>query len=181
MKTAASDKLIFHPTVDALLVRGLNDRMTPDFRAKLATLGFDLDKVLPGYPYEKWEQAILAATSLFPELKRAEALEALGARLLKASLESSVSSKLLPLLRVLGVTRALKRALKSGTGENFNIVSFGNETSTSLEISMSFVGTIPEFALGSMKSLPPILGGKNVRGQVMNYANPGATYLLEWD
>lgn len=182
MKAEVQERLIFQSVVEAMFRHGLVDRLTPDYQARLRQLGIDLNRYLPGYPYETWEAALIEATTLFPEYDREAALEALGRRMLNASLEANRSSgKLLPLLRVLGVTRAVKRALASSTGENFNETTFGLETKNSLEVKMSFVGNIPQFALGSMLELVPRLGGKNVRGTMVEYRKPAGRYLLEWD
>ena len=70
--------------------------------------------------------------------------------------------------------------LSRGASENFNLVTFGAESPNSLEVIMSFVGKIPEFALGTLTGLATALGAKDVRGRVLRYEREAATYLIEW-
>ena len=176
------EQLIFKPVVEALFVHGLRDKMTPTFRKHLETKGLKLDHLLPGYAYALWQDLIVDAVQLFPELHRSEALAELGRRLSQSSIDRSPgASTLLPLLRLLGTTKGLKRALKANSGENFNKVSFTNESPRSVDVTMSFVGTIPEFARGTMFPLMSALGAKNGRCSILAYEAPQATYRLEWD
>ena len=178
---AADQKLIFKPVMEALFVSGLSDRMTEAFRAQLLKLGVDVNKLLPGYDYVIYERAVIDSVSLFPELERAAALEELGRRMVKATIDASpVGKSLMPLLKLLGMVRAMKRSLSRGSSENFNLVTFGAESPQSLEVVMSFVGKIPEFALGTLIGLAVGLGAKDVRGRVLRYERDAATYLIEW-
>ena len=177
----ADQKLIFKPVIEALFIAGLSDRSTPDFRARLLKRGINLTKLLPGYEYAVWEAGILEAVSLFPELPREVALEELGRRMVTANIDANpVGKTLLPLLKMLGLGRAIKRALTKGSNENFNKVTFGAETSQSLEVAMSFVGTVPEFALGTLTGLATALGAKSAKGRVLRFENAAAAYQLEW-
>jgi uncharacterized protein (TIGR02265 family) len=86
----------------------------------------------------------------------------------------------MPMLRVLGTTRAIKRALKRGTSENFNQVTFGAESAKSLEVKMSFVGTIPDFVKGTQLGLLPFFGAKTGTCELVKLENSAATFLLAW-
>ena len=179
---SAVAKLIFKPVLEAMYVHGLSDRMTPAFRAKLTSLGINLDKLLPGYAYEVWERSLLEAVHLFPELDAKAALTELGRRMCVATIEHIPgASTLMPMLRVLGITRAIKRALKLGAAENFNQVTYGAETPKSLEVKMTFVGTIPDFVKGSQLGLLPFFGAKNGACRITHVEGPAATYVLTWD
>lgn len=119
--------------------------------------------------------------SLFPELSRAEAIQEIGRRVVQANIDANpVGKTLLPVLKLLGMGRAIKRTLKNGANENFNVVTFGKEGPQSLEVLMSFVGTIPEFAQGTLLGLGNALGGKSVSARVLTYEKSAATYLVEW-
>jgi uncharacterized protein (TIGR02265 family) len=176
-----SERLVFKPAVQALLINGLADCMTPEVRGQLHALGFDFDKLLPGYPYPLWERAIdLVTTTLFPDLERPEAQSELGRRLAIASAEANpVSKRLLPLMRLMGVSRAVKRALSHTTEVNFNVVSFSDESAGSLTVHMSDVGAIPHFARGSIIGLGELLGTP-LRAQLLRFDAPQATYVVEW-
>lgn len=174
------EKLIFRPVIEALFVRGLADRMTPAFNAQLKGLGIDLTKLLPGYPYASWEKAVQGTVTLFPEKDEAEAVAEAGRRMVVATIESNpVGKHLLPLLKMMGVGRALRRAYSRTTEGNFNTISFGAETPRSLEIHMSFVGQIPDLARGSIVGLGQMLGAP-LRPQTTVYEAPRATFTVEW-
>ena len=71
--TKASERLIFSPTVEALLLRGVGDRMTPALEEGIRVLGIDIKKaLLPAYPVDTWlkvldlvGKTVLARTSEF--------------------------------------------------------------------------------------------------------------------
>jgi uncharacterized protein (TIGR02265 family) len=177
----SDEKLIFRQVVEACFVVGLADRLTPAYRAHLKTFGIDLEKLLPGYPYANWEKAVQSTVRLFPELDADQAVAEVGRRMCVATVESNpVGKRLLPLLRVLGVGKALRRAYSRTTEGNFNTITFGVETPKSLEIHMSFVGQIPEFARGSVVGLGEMLGVA-LRPVTTVFEAPRATFNVGWD
>lgn len=180
MPPVGEQRLIFKQVFEAFFV-GLGDRLTLGYRARLLERGVNVDKLLPGYDYVVWEDTVLDALPLFPDRDRATVLEDLGQRMVAATIDANpVSKSLMPLLRVMGINRAVKRTLARSSSENFNVVTFGAESPGSIEVLMSFVGRIPEFALGTCTGLALQLGAKNVRGRTVKYENQAATYLLEW-
>lgn len=176
-----NEKLVFKPAVQALFVAGLADRMTPAFTVTLKAIGIDLARLLPGYPYELWERALEAtAKELFAQLGRPEALLELGRRLALASVEANPTGKvLLPLMRVMGTSRAVKRALTHGTEVNYNVVTFGEEQPRSMLVHMSYVGSVPDVARGGIVGLGEALG-TSLRATTIKHEAPRATYLVEW-
>ena len=90
-----------------------------------------------------------------------------------------VGKHLLPLLKVMGTARALRRVYSKSTGENYNQVSFGAETPKSLEMSMSDVGNIPDMARGSVLGMGEAMGIA-LRASIVTFRAPQVTYLIEW-
>lgn len=177
----ADQKLIFKPVMEALFVQGVSDRATPAYRARLTKLGINVEKLLPGYDYAVFEAGIIESVSLFPELSREKALYELGRRMVTANIDANpVGKSLMPVLKLLGLTRALKRTLARRGNENFNVVSFGAESPTSLEVLMSFVGMVPEFAQGTLHGLAVALGGRGVNAHLLKSEGSSAKYRLEW-
>jgi uncharacterized protein (TIGR02265 family) len=177
----ADQKLIFKPVMEALFIQGVSDRATPAYRARLVKLGINVDKLLPGYDYAVFEAGIIESVTLFPELSREKALHELGRRMVNANIDANpVGKSLMPVLKLLGLSRALKRSLVRRGNENFNKVTFGAETPNSLEVLMSFVGMVPEFAQGTLHGLATALGGRSVVSHLVKSEGNAATYRLEW-
>jgi uncharacterized protein (TIGR02265 family) len=178
--SAAAEKLVYAPVFSAL-AKGLATRMTPAFLEETKRLGVNFNKLLPGYPYPVFEQTILAATKLIPEKQGPDAIAEIGRIITLATIdESPVGKALLPLLRVMGTGRALRRVYLKSTGENYNKVSFGIETPKSLEMSMSDVGNIPDMARGSVLGMGEAMGIP-LRARIASFEAPKVTYLIEWD
>jgi uncharacterized protein (TIGR02265 family) len=176
---SAAEKLVYSPVFQAL-AKGLGDRITLAFVDEVRRLGVNFEKLLPGYPYPVFEQTILAAASLFPDLQRVDAIAEVGRLITLATIDASpVGKHLLPLLKVMGTGRALRRVYSKSTGETYNKVSFGAETPTSLEMSMSDVGNIPDMARGSVVGMGEAMGIV-VRARIARFEAPRVTYLIEW-
>lgn len=176
----AEEKLVYRPSFDALIA-GMSDRATPAFRDELAKLGVVIDRMLPGYPYDTFEKTALAAARLFTELEPADAMAEVGKRLCLSTIDTNpVGKTLLPLLKLMGTARALKRVYSKSTGENYNVVSFGAETGKSLVMHMSDVGNIPDMARGSIIGMGDAMGVK-LRAKITAFDAPKVSYLIEWD
>ena len=177
---SAGEKLVYAPVFEAL-AKGLNERVTPAFVDEVTRLGVNLRKLLPGYPYELFEATVIAAARLYPDRERAEAIAEVGRVLTVATIDASpVGKHLMPLLRVMGTARALRRVYSRSTGENYNRVSFGAETPKTIEMSMTDVGNIPEMTRGSILGIGEAIGVK-LRATITAFAAPRATYLIAWD
>ncbi len=128
-----------------------------------------------------FEAGIIESISLFPELSREAALHELGKRMVNANIDANpVGKTLMPVLRLLGLARAIKRTLTRGSNENFNLATFPAEGPQSLDVNMSFVGTVPEFAQGTLAGLATALGGKSVTVELLKVENSAATYRVHW-
>jgi uncharacterized protein (TIGR02265 family) len=175
-----AEKLVYKPTFQAL-ISGLGDRITPAFRDELAKLGVQLERLLPGYPYSTFESTVIASAKLFPELEREAGIAEVGRRICLGTIDANpVGKTLLPLLKLMGTARALKRAYGKSTAENYNVVTFGAETPRSLVMSMSDVGNIPDMARGSIIGMGEAMG-ITLRAKITAFAAPQVTYLIEWD
>jgi uncharacterized protein (TIGR02265 family) len=174
------EKLVYKPVFEAFW-DGLTDRATPAFRDELKALGLTREKLLPGYPYDVWEKAVLAGAKLFAELSPEDGVAEVGRRMCLATIDASpVGKTLLPLLKLMGVVRALKRVYSKSTSENYNVVTFGEETPKSLVMHMSWVGNIPDMARGSIVGMGQAMGIP-LRAKTKAFVAPKATYLIEWD
>jgi uncharacterized protein (TIGR02265 family) len=173
---------MYRSIFESLFIHGLKAEQTPALRAQLKALGVDLDKLLPGYEYPVWERAALAALSCFPQLSRGEGLMLLGRRTVAGSLEVNPLSRAgLKVLSLLGVTRAMKRAFGKDPSQTVSRATFGAESPTSLEVTFSQVGTIPEFSLGSLLEVAETLGARDAQGHLVAHHDDGrAQYELAW-
>lgn len=179
---AQPDQMImFSTAVVNLFGKGLKDIETPAFHAELKKLGIDLDKPLPGYPFDLWERALELTAPLFPGLSPEALHEELGKRTVDGSMANPILKAVLTAVGVIGVTRALKRITSRSGAHSTNVITFGEETKNSLVLSSTHAGTMPHYGVGSYKALVGLLGGKNPRAEVLSFNAPKATWLVEWD
>lgn len=174
------EKLVYRPVFEALF-EGLGDRANGAFYDELKAAGIAREKLLPGYTFETWERAVQAAARLFPELSPQDGQAEVGRRVALTSVNSSTLGRtLLPLLKLMGRGRAIRRTFGRSTGENYNVVSFDNETPKSIEMHMTDVGSTPDMPRGSVLGMGEALGFP-LKVRILRYDKPRATYLIEWD
>ncbi|HLM43450.1 MAG TPA: DUF2378 family protein, partial [Myxococcaceae bacterium] len=108
----ADELLIFEQTIEALFVRALGGRLTPDCKARLREAGLDVDqKIKPAYSLKSWMTFIrIAAEELYPGMPLEESTFKLGEAYIEGFRETMLGRAVLSLLRVLGPRRALNRA-----------------------------------------------------------------------
>lgn len=177
----ADERLMYAAGITGLFQEGLKDVGTPEFHAELKKVGIDLSKLLPGYPYELWERALDLTAPLFPALTPEQRHEELGRRTVLGSTSSPFLKAVLSVVGMIGTARALKRITARSGAQNTSIITFGDETKTSLVINSSYVGRMPCYGIGSFKLLTEMLGGKNVRVKILSFTFPSGSYLVEWD
>ena len=115
----ANERLWFQQAVEGLLVQSLGARLTPEHRAHLLGLGFDVKKLRPAYTDAEVRSALTyLAESLWPGRPVPEGLHELGGLAFTGFSSTFLGSAALAFMRLLGPERAFLRtahAMRSAT------------------------------------------------------------------
>jgi uncharacterized protein (TIGR02265 family) len=167
------ERLVFSTSVEALVVRGVGDRMTPALKAELRGLGFNLDKpLLPAYPSDDWQKAVDAiARSLHPELTMGEAQRKLGESTVYGFEQTVLGKAMVALSRIIGPRRALHRfPMMSRSSNNFSRMEARELAPSDFELVCDpYVGW-PEYVQGCIRAVIDVCGGKDPRVDLVSHS-----------
>jgi uncharacterized protein (TIGR02265 family) len=167
------ERLVFSPSVEALVVRGVGAKMTPALKAELGTLGFNLDKpLLPAYPSDDWQKAVDAiARALHPELSMGEAQRKLGESTVYGFEQTVLGKAMVALSRIIGPRRALHRfPTMSRSSNNFSRMEAREVAPNDFElICEPYVGW-PEYVQGCIRAVVDVCGGKEARVDLVSHS-----------
>jgi uncharacterized protein (TIGR02265 family) len=134
---AETQYLIFSHSLQGLMSRAFPGGVPPELKAKLRTVGVDLDRpLLPAYPRETWARCIeLAAPLAFPRESRELAWRKLGERMIDGYQETMIGRAMFATLRLLGPRRMLQRSQKSfRSGNNYTEVRLTDVAPTVVDV-----------------------------------------------
>jgi uncharacterized protein (TIGR02265 family) len=178
-----SEKLVFESSVEALFVRSLHDRTTPELKAALRAIGLDLDKKLPpAISRETWYRGIeLVAKHAWKEFPREEALRAMGRRLIENLQHTLLGKTFSPVMRLLGPQRLMQRVphnMKSAN--NFATATVEVKGPRELVIETTDVGDAPELFAGTLEALLHWAGESVANVEFVVTTSPAARYTVRW-
>lgn len=179
----ADELLVFEQTIEALFVRALGSRLTPDCKARLRDAGLDVDqKIKPAYSLKSWMAFIrIAAEELFPGVPLEESTFKLGEAYMEGFRETMLGRAVLSLLRVLGPRRALNRATQNfRSSNNYTESRLTEQGSNQFELWMNEVGEFPSFTAGLIHAGLTIAGAKEPRVELAQYDGHACTYRISW-
>lgn len=178
-----TERLWFQQAVEGCFVKGLGNDLTPALRAELASLGIDVEHLLPGYPVELVSQGLRVAAKHLPHPDgEGVALRELGRRFMLGYQQTFIGRAMVTMMGVLGVHRVLPRMKRNiSTGGNFMETRF-----TLLEpgrglLWLSDVGGVPDFWEGVLLQGAVF---SNAPTTTVTYATdlngPGCTYEIQF-
>ncbi|MDY7229235.1 DUF2378 family protein [Hyalangium rubrum] len=179
----ADEPLVFEQTVEALFVRALGRRLTPECKSRLRQAGLDVDqKLKPAYSFTSWMTFVcIAAQELYPGLPVEEGAFKLGEAYIDGFRETMLGRAVLSLLRVLGPRRTLARATQNfRAGNNFTECRLKELGPTQFELWMNDVGSSPAFTAGIIHAGLRVAGAQDIRVEPSGYAGDACTYQLSW-
>jgi uncharacterized protein (TIGR02265 family) len=176
-------RVVFKHCAEALL-RSLQTRMTPQLRTKLVSLGLNPDGVdlPPAFDYDRWRE-ILAVTGeeLMPG-KPKEAHHELGERLTDAYLENFIGRALKPVIKLIGIRRAMGRMR-----QNFRVANnYSEATATEVapghvELGVNETGMMGYFYRGILAQGLKICDPKNLSVEIASEDANGVVFSVRWD
>ncbi len=166
------ERIVFSPSVEALLVRGLARSMTPELKEKLKQTGIDLGRpLLPGYPSDLWQRAIeVVGHSLFPDLTKADAQWKLGESTVYGFEETLLGKAMIGFSRVVGPRRILLRfPTMSRASNNFSHMAVKEVSPTEFEIVCDPYVGYPEYVQGCLRAVLDVSGAKSPRVELVSH------------
>ncbi len=179
----ADELLVYEQTIEALFVRALGGRLTPECRARLHEAGLDVDQnIKPAYSFESWMRFIrIAAEELYPGEPIAEATFKIGEAYVEGFRQTMLGRAVLSLLRVLGPRRTIARATQNfRAGNNYTETRVTELGPTQFEVWMNEVGDFPEFTAGIIQAGVRMSGAKELRVEPLGYDGHACTYRITW-
>ncbi len=179
----ADELLVFEQTLEALFLRALNGRLTPECKARLRQAGLDVDRKLqPAYSFEAWMEFVrITAEELFPGEPLEQGIWKLGDAYVEGFRETMLGRAVLSLLRVLGPRRTLARATQNfRAGNNFTETRLTERGPRHFELWMNNVGRYPAFTAGIIHGGLKVAGAKDIQVTVDAYDGRACTYGIRW-
>jgi len=176
--------VIFSHSLQGLLSRAFPGGVPPEVKAKLRTLGVDLDqRMLPTYPRETWGRCItLVAQAAFPHERREVAWRKAGERMVDGYQETLIGRAMFSTLRVLGPRRMLQRAQKNfRSGNNYTEVRITDISPTEMEIWFNETEDVMRhFTLGLVFAGMRVGGAQEPRADIVGTDPQGFTVRASW-
>ncbi|MCP3138864.1 DUF2378 family protein [Pyxidicoccus xibeiensis] len=179
----ADELLIFEQTIEALFLRALAGRLTPECKARLRQAGLDVDqKLRPAYPFQSWMTFLrITSEELFPQEPLEQGTWKLGEAYIEGFRETMLGRAVLSLLRVLGPRRALMRATQSfRAGNNYTESKLKELGPTQFELWMNEVGAYPAFTAGIIHAGLRVSGAQGIVIENSGYDGHACTYRISW-
>lgn len=170
--TNNQERYVFSPSVEALLMRGIAGRMTPNLEEGLRKLGIDIAKPLqPAYPLDKWLKAVdLVAATVHPELPMPEAQKKLGESTVYGFEQTMLGKAMVAFSKVIGPRRALLRfPSMSRSSNNYSGMEAKEISPNQFElVCFPYVGW-PEYVQGCIHAVVDVTGAKEPKVEIVEH------------
>lgn len=180
-----NEKLVFAQSVEALFVRSLGPRLTPEGRRRLREVGLDLSEPLrPAYSLEQWRTFLrVAAPAVFPDSPTPVAYFGLGERYVQGYRQTAVGRASMALIAHMGPKGTLERISHGArAGNNFNEVRVEELGQRAATLWMKDVtADNPFFGCGFLAETLRGSGAADIRVEPVAFDGTAATYRLTWE
>lgn len=179
----SAERLWFSTVIEAVFIKGLGGRLTPELKQQLRALGIDLDRLQPAYPVEAVRKSFRHVTAqLFEGQPEDEALRELGMSSMRGYGDTLIGKALIQILKLIGVRRSLLRMHTSMRSGNNYLETFSNVIAPNcVELRFSDVTGMPSFYQGILEEGGRMAHAKNLRVTSVKSEPPGHTFRVEWD
>lgn len=168
----AQERLVFSPSVEALLIRGVGDQLTDEVREEVRELGIDLARpLLPGYSTTVWNRVVdHIATALHPDLTMADAQYKLGQSTVYGFERTTLGKAMVAVSKLIGPRRALLRfAGSSRSSNNYSYMEARQISPNEIELDASPFEGHAEYVQGCLNALIDLTGGKGADVEVVTF------------
>lgn len=175
--------VVFRHAVESFLqhVVTRNRLLTPEFRAELAGIGFDVDKPRDTEAMVWVSMLRLTATRLAPDVPEGEALERVGHEMLRGLFETLIGRGMLMVMKLMGPKKALLRVAESyKMSDTITKVDTQELGPTHVKLSFNSVGGVPTYVRGLLQEAMTTLNVKNGAITYLERADGGADFDVKW-
>lgn len=168
----AEERLVFSPSVEALLIRGVGDQLSDEVRAQVSEMGIDLSRpLLPAYSIDVWNRVVdHIAMALHPERSMAEAQYELGQSTVYGFERTTLGKAMVAVSKLIGPRRALLRfAGSSRSSNNYSYMEAREISPTEIELTAAPFEGHPEYVQGCLCALIDLTGGKNGEVELISH------------
>lgn len=158
--TAPAERLVFEVSFRSVF-DWLDEAHRPAVEAEWKAIGVDLKRLLPAYPVATWWRAVEIAASKL-EGSRRERLRQVGRGLAEGFSRTFIGKAVLPLARLIGPRRTLRRApINFRSGNNFIDAVIDLDEPFHIRLRVNDVSAISEMFAGSIEGMVLVTGGSN--------------------
>jgi uncharacterized protein (TIGR02265 family) len=175
-------RVVFKHCAEALL-RSLQTRMTPQLKTRLTELGLNPDGELPpGFDYDRWRQILTVAGEEIMPGKPQDAHHELGERLTDAYLENFIGRALKPVIKLIGIRRAMGRMR-----QNFRVANNYSEAEVTdvgpghVHLRVNETGLMAYFYRGILAQGLKICDPKNLQVAIQSEDAQGVVFSVRWE
>lgn len=179
---AFADRVNFQSVFEGLFLAAFKDRLTPELRAKLSSLGLNLDSLQTAYPHSVFLGAVAAgAEAWFPGEPPEVSWFKVGVRNLDGFYETFLGKPLFALLRVLGPRRTIGRMKANFRSANNYVESKMVEVGPNeVQMWMNEPGNTRHFIRGVMHRGLQLAGAPNVQVEILSTDDAGTVFRFTW-
>lgn len=176
------EQLWFSHAIEALFVRGLGARLTPEVKQRIAKHGVVLERMPPAYPIRQVVDACRAILPLlYPRLSEDEGFRQLGVSFMQGYAETLVGRAMVQMMKLIGPRRTLERMQKNfRTGGNYLETRFKVRSPNSVELWISDCTEMPGFYVGMIEEGGRMIGVKDLNIAMTPDAGPAWTMVVSW-
>jgi uncharacterized protein (TIGR02265 family) len=182
-RSKVTQQLWFTQVIEAIFLKGLGARVTPELKAQLVGVGINLDRLEPGYPVETVHKALeLVQKQLFPDLTKEQALHELGVLSMRGYTDTFIGKALIKVLQLIGVRRSLLRThLSMSAGNNYLQTTSTVVHDHCVELHFNDISGMPAFYQGLLEEGARLAHAKNIRTTSVPVPAPAHTFRIEWE
>lgn len=181
----AEEQLVFGQTLEALFLKGLKGKLTPELLAQLRALGLDLEKpLLPAYTRQAVHEFIsLTARTLFPTLPVSDAFYQVGKAVTPGQRTTFLGNAILTVVGLIGPHRSLERVARTfRTTNNYMNVTLTRVAASTYTLELEPSNEYPSYMQAVIEDILTVAGAKELSVKVERHDPKTAhcTYRITW-
>lgn len=178
----SESRLVFKHCAEALL-RGLGPRLTPTLKTRLEQQGLGgANELPPAFEYERWQQILSAAAAELSPADLKAGHFTLGELITDAYLENFIGMALKPVIKLIGMRRALGRMKQNfRVANNYSEVEVSDVGPGHVHLRVNETGDMAAFYRGILaRGLELTLAPKGLEVDIVEEAADAVVYSVRW-